>query len=353
MIPSIPLQFVCALFLIVFFVRLLRRDEGPPNRFFMAMLVVLIAQSILHGLRWGYGVTTFFWPLQPILAAIAPPLTWIGFSTLTTSGAATRPWRRLWPHLLPPVAVALLLFAPRDLPFLPAARLAIAVGYGIPLIRLGYAGSDALDRVQLDGAISVRRALLGAGLTTIGEGLVDLAITIDIVFNRGAHSAWIAGGATLLFIVVLSYAVVTAGESVSAADDPAAPEPAASATSAGPEPEDGQVMATLDSLMASRAFYRDPELSLDRLARKVMIPTRRISAAVNRVRDMNVSQYVNGYRIDEARRRLAETDEPITQIMLEVGFQTKSNFNREFLRVTGKSPSAWRSENKAARAVEA
>lgn len=34
--------------------------------------------------------------------------------------------------------------------------------------------------------------------------------------------------------------------------------------------------------------------------------------------------------------------------MFEVGFLTKSNFNREFLRVTGKSPSAWRAERKAA-----
>ena len=36
------------------------------------------------------------------------------------------------------------------------------------------------------------------------------------------------------------------------------------------------------------------------------------------------------------------------QIMFEVGFLTKSNFNREFLRVTGKSPSACRAERKAA-----
>ena len=85
--PSIPLQFVCALLLIVLFIRLLRRDGGPPSRMFMVMLAFLIAQTVLHGLRWGYGVTTFFWPLQPILAAIVPPLTWIGFSTLTTSDA--------------------------------------------------------------------------------------------------------------------------------------------------------------------------------------------------------------------------------------------------------------------------
>jgi AraC-like DNA-binding protein len=39
---------------------------------------------------------------------------------------------------------------------------------------------------------------------------------------------------------------------------------------------------------------------------------------------------------------LAFTDEPVTQVMFEAGFQTKSNFNREFLRVTGMSPSDYR-----------
>jgi AraC-like DNA-binding protein len=56
----------------------------------------------------------------------------------------------------------------------------------------------------------------------------------------------------------------------------------------------------------------------------------------------NVSQVVNDYRIQEAKDRLRGTDDPITSIMYEAGFQTKSNFNREFLRVTGVTPRAFR-----------
>jgi AraC-like DNA-binding protein len=108
-------------------------------------------------------------------------------------------------------------------------------------------------------------------------------------------------------------------------------------------------MMALEAALQGRNLYRNPELSLDRLARKLVIPARRISGAVNRVRGMNVSQYVNEHRVRDACRRLAETDDPVTQIMFEAGFQTKSNFNREFLRVTGKSPSAWRAENGPAR----
>jgi AraC-like DNA-binding protein len=41
---------------------------------------------------------------------------------------------------------------------------------------------------------------------------------------------------------------------------------------------------------------------------------------------------------------LVETGAPVTRILFDAGFQTKSNFNREFLRITGMSPSAWRKQ---------
>ncbi|MCK0097339.1 helix-turn-helix domain-containing protein [Yoonia sp. F2084L] len=37
----------------------------------------------------------------------------------------------------------------------------------------------------------------------------------------------------------------------------------------------------------------------------------------------------------------------ITNAMLSSGFNTKSNFNREFLRISGKSPSDWLTDHRA------
>ena len=73
-----------------------------------------------------------------------------------------------------------------------------------------------------------------------------------------------------------------------------------------------------------------------------MIPARRISAAINRTRSESVSHFINGYRIAEACRLLSETGKPVTAIMFDSGFQTKSNFNREFLKRTGTNPAEWR-----------
>ena len=75
------------------------------------------------------------------------------------------------------------------------------------------------------------------------------------------------------------------------------------------------------------------------LTRLCKTPHSRIS--FNRNTGGNVSRHVNGYRIREACRAL-EAGASVTQAMLDSGFNTKSNFNREFRRVTGRTPSVWR-----------
>jgi AraC-like DNA-binding protein len=51
---------------------------------------------------------------------------------------------------------------------------------------------------------------------------------------------------------------------------------------------------------------------------------------------------VNEYRVNDAKRQVVETCDRVTAIMLESGFGTKSNFNREFLLDTGMTPSSYR-----------
>jgi len=53
-----------------------------------------------------------------------------------------------------------------------------------------------------------------------------------------------------------------------------------------------------------------------------------------------VSRYVNNARIAASQKAMLE-GETVTSAMLSSGFNTKSNFNREFLRIAGSSPSRW------------
>jgi hypothetical protein len=274
--PAVPLQFVIALLLLIFLVRLVRREEGRPSRFFALMIAVYALQSVLYGLRWGYGIAAAA-PPALFLAAIIPPLSWVAFSALTSTRTIDR--GRL--HLLPPLIFALLYVLVRPMAFL--AVVVIEVCYGVALARLGRAGPDALDRVQLDGAISVPRVLEVTGFMMVAEACVDLAITVDFMRAHGVHAAWIAGASSLLSIAVLGFTAVVAGGSVPAADE--VPEGLVAPVQPPPtvEPGDDEIMAALEDVMRGRNLYRDPELSLDRLARKLAIPARRISGAVNRV----------------------------------------------------------------------
>ncbi len=79
-----------------------------------------------------------------------------------------------------------------------------------------------------------------------------------------------------------------------------------------------------------------------RLSRKLGLPDRSVSKAINKTQNMSVSQFVNQFRIKDACALLEQTDQSILQVSLAAGFLTKSNFNREFARITGQTPSQWR-----------
>lgn len=93
--------------------------------------------------------------------------------------------------------------------------------------------------------------------------------------------------------------------------------------------------------MRGRQLYLDPDLTLARMARMLGVPAKVLSAAVNQASGGNVSRYVNGWRITRAAELWARGT-PVTSAMLESGFATKSNFNREFQRIKGCTPSQWR-----------
>jgi AraC-like DNA-binding protein len=57
----------------------------------------------------------------------------------------------------------------------------------------------------------------------------------------------------------------------------------------------------------------------------------------------NFSRYINGFRVRHAQAALRETELPITEVMFDAGFISKSSFNTEFRRIVGQTPSQFRS----------
>ena len=59
-------------------------------------------------------------------------------------------------------------------------------------------------------------------------------------------------------------------------------------------------------------------------------------------------EYINHLRIYKACQLLVETERQVTTIGLEVGYDTLSTFNRNFRRLIGRTPSAFRAERRLA-----
>ncbi|MBB4954529.1 AraC-like DNA-binding protein [Agrobacterium vitis] len=341
----VPLSFVVALFLISFLIRIWREDaeDQPAARPFMVLLAVMTLQSFVTGLRWGYGITAVM-PMMAVLAASIPPLSFLAFRSLTEQ-ARGYTWRD-WPHALPVLLLLLLTVvwgAPIDV-----ALIVIFMGYGLALLWLARLGPDGLGASRLDGALRSYRSLQLMAATLIMSSLSDIFISLDFSISDGRHVPAVISAFTTVMLLLLGFAASLA-ESGSARDEPDGSDERAPMDSPHPPPsernpseDDARIAEALHAIMRDKALYKDVELNLGKLARRLGLPVRAVSSAVNRVHGVSVSQYVNTYRVGEACRLLSETDQPITSIVFEAGFMTKSNFNREFLRVTGKSPSEWR-----------
>lgn len=341
LMPFVPLPFVVAILLLVVFVHVVRRDEeGARNIPFLALILLSVLQSLLSGLRWGYGVGWVMY-LAPVGAALVPPLAYAGVLRLVRKSGTPLP-RRLLLHALPALSIVMLLVFRRDP--IDLVLVAIFVGYAVAILLLMRPGEDALKLAPFEGSVRAYRAILFAAFALLFSATIDILVFLDIAFTHGEYARSVVAVGNLALLAILSVAAAAASASAAPAEKP---EPVAEPSL----PEDHETLAAIVTLMRTKRVYRDADLNLDRLARKAGIPARQISAAINRATGKNVSQYVNEQRIAEACQLLADSDRPVTEIMFAVGFHTKSNFNREFRRVTDMTPIEWRDKQASSIAI--
>lgn len=76
-----------------------------------------------------------------------------------------------------------------------------------------------------------------------------------------------------------------------------------------------QQIATIQAAIEAEKLYLNPKLTLEEFSRQVGMQTRLVSTVINRGLSQNFHEFVNRYRIDEAKRILSQTDSD----QLEVG----------------------------------
>jgi AraC-like DNA-binding protein len=88
--------------------------------------------------------------------------------------------------------------------------------------------------------------------------------------------------------------------------------------------------------------HSDEELSLTQVAKAVNISGNHLSEKFKQVTGINFVEYVAHTRFEKARGLLHDPNLRVSEIAFAVGFQSLSQFNRVFKKLSGKSPTQYR-----------
>lgn len=86
----------------------------------------------------------------------------------------------------------------------------------------------------------------------------------------------------------------------------------------------------------------DDRLSLTRVAQEVNVSPNYLSEKFKRVTGENFVAYINRQRVQKAKSLLLNPKLRVSEIAFAVGFQSLSQFNRVFKKLTDKSPTDFR-----------
>jgi len=107
----------------------------------------------------------------------------------------------------------------------------------------------------------------------------------------------------------------------------------------------GQYLQSLLRLMEEKKIYRNSSLTLTELSEELSVSPHNLSEVINTKLRKNFYDFVNGYRLEEAKKDLADRSKQhlkILSIAFDAGFNSKATFNTLFKEQTGVTPSEYR-----------
>jgi AraC-like DNA-binding protein len=104
-------------------------------------------------------------------------------------------------------------------------------------------------------------------------------------------------------------------------------------------------LSRLLQCMKEKKPFTDGDLSLQKLAQGLSISPHHLSQIINERLGQTFSDFINSYRVEEAKRRLLDPafkHLSLLGIAIDVGFNSKSSFNSVFKKHTNMTPSEFR-----------
>jgi AraC-like DNA-binding protein len=254
----------------------------------------------------------------------------------------------------------------RQLASFPLA-VAIAMRW-TPLVFAALAVAAAASQWRAD--LVERRRRLRVFILAMGTVYTVMTAFARLASDDGRMSDWMSSLDTAVLLVIVGTIALhvlrvvdtdllprrrpaTGPSGVAIAAAAAAQSPAIAAVEAprGPDPAEERLAAELQRLMTVERTYRTEDLTVASLAALLHTPEYRLRRLINqRMGHRNFNAYVNGFRLEEAQRWLADPAQrevPILTIALDAGFQSIGPFNRAFKAATGLTPTEFRRQRLA------
>lgn len=106
-------------------------------------------------------------------------------------------------------------------------------------------------------------------------------------------------------------------------------------------------IAKVEHGMKVDKFFLKQNLNIEEFSRRIDLPVKEVSSVINKHYKTNFFEFMNSYRVEEAKRLLTDPQSAqmtILDILLQSGFNSKSAFHRFFNRLVGISPSEYRKQ---------
>lgn len=114
-----------------------------------------------------------------------------------------------------------------------------------------------------------------------------------------------------------------------------------------PEVSNDEFEEKIKQMMFDDKHFKTSSLTLPNAAKILGTTPHRLSYYLNNVKKITYSDWVNGYRVQEAKRLLMTNERAnIDSIAESCGYNSTSNFYSEFKKSTGMTPSNYRKSNK-------
>ncbi len=110
------------------------------------------------------------------------------------------------------------------------------------------------------------------------------------------------------------------------------------------ESASASILKEVKRFMENDKGYLNNDLSLQQLSAEISISSNYISQAINELERCNFHEFVNKYRVEEAKKLLKQDSSrlKIIQIAYLAGFNNKATFNSAFKKFVGIPPSLYR-----------